>query len=174
MSNVAEIPSTKSEVGLAELATRIKSLHADVMGAGRNIIQKAMDAGDALIRAKRMVKDGERVVKHGEWLPWLRDNCGVSERRAQDYMKLAANRHKIEAAMKSAAGADLSLKWALGLISDSGTSDEKGALGKYERAQETLIKKLSKLEPDDIESAAQRTIAELNAAVGAMKPAKAA
>jgi len=170
MSNVAEIPSTKSEVGLAELATRIKSLHADVMGAGRNIIQKAMDAGDALIRAKRMVKDGERVVKHGEWLPWLRDNCGVSE----DYMKLAANRHKIEAAMKSAAGADLSLKWALGLISDSGTSDEKGALGKYERAQETLIKKLSKLEPDDIESAAQRTIAELNAAVGAMKPAKAA
>jgi hypothetical protein len=170
MSTVAEMPSGKSEVGLPELAARIKTLHADVVGAGKTIIQRAMDAGDALIRAKRMP-----TMKHGEWLPWLRDNCGVSERRAQDYMKLAANRHKIEAAMKSAAGADLSLKWALGLISDPGNSDEgKGALGKYEKAQETLIKKLSKLEPEDVESAAQRTIAELNGVVAGMKPAKAA
>src|SRR5262249_40997435 len=131
MSNVAEMKPDQ----LGDLATRIKSLHADVMAAGRNIIQKALMAGAALIEAKK-------IVGHGNWLQWLKANCGVSERRAQDYMKLATNRQKIEAAMKSAPAADLSLKWALRVIrEDDGDDDEDGAMGKYEKARVALIKK---------------------------------
>jgi hypothetical protein len=164
MSTVTEMPPTKQTTELGELATRIKKLHSAVVDAGRSVVQSGIAAGDALIQAKRQ-------LPHGQWLPWLKDNCGVSERRAQDYMKLAANRHKIEAAMKSAAGADLSLKWALGLLTEGGATAENGVLGKYEKAQETLIKRLEALQPEDAEAAAQRTIADLNAAIGGIKKA---
>jgi len=146
---------------LGELATIIKEAHADVEAAGRNIINKAFKAGGALIEAKRQ-------VGHGHWLVWLRDNCGVSERRAQDYMKLAANRSKIEAEMKSAPTADLSLKWALGLIKQP-PGDGNGSLGKYEKARTELIKKLRALEPGDVEDAAQATIVALQEVVVAVK-----
>ena len=170
MSNVEVIPPTKpGEIGLPELATRIKTLHGDVVGAGKTIIQKAMEAGDALIRAKR-----NPVMKHGEWLPWLRDNCGVSERRAQHYMKLATNRLRIEAAMKNEPGADFSLKWALGQLTEGDGKDGDGVLGQYEKAHIALIKRLRQLDADDVVVAAERTIAELNAVMGAVRPAKAA
>jgi hypothetical protein len=168
MSTIQEMKPT-GEIGLPELATRIKTLHGDVIGAGKTIIQKAMEAGDALIRAKR-----NPVMKHGEWLPWLKENCGVSERRAQHYMKLAANRSKIEAAMKNEPGADFSLKWALGQLKETDGDGGDGVLGQYEKAHTALIKRLRALDADDVQAAVERTITELNAVVGAMKPAKAA
>jgi hypothetical protein len=46
-----------------------------------------------------------------------------------------------------------------------------GGLGKYLKAQTALIeKKLKKLSPEDVEEAAQLTIAELQAAVDGIKP----
>ena len=164
MSNVAEIPPKDP---LAELAIRVKALHAAVIDNGKNVVRKGIDAGLALIEAKKL-------VGHGQWLPWLRDNCGVSERRAQHYMKLAVNRTKIEAAMKNEPGADFSLKWALGQLKETDDSGGDGVLGQYEKAHTALIKRLRALDADDVVVAAERTIAELNAVVGAMKPAKAA
>ena len=164
MSNVAEIPPKDP---LAELAIRVKALHAAVIDNGKNVVRKGIDAGLALIEAKKL-------VGHGQWLPWLRDNCGVSERRAQHYMKLAANRTKIEAAMKNEPGADFSLKWALGQLKETDDSGGDGVLGQYEKAHTALIKRLRALDADDVVVAAERTIAELNAVVGAVKPAKAA
>jgi hypothetical protein len=164
MSNVAEIPPKDP---LAELAIRVKALHAAVIDNGKNVVRKGIDAGLALIEAKKL-------VGHGQWLPWLRDNCGVSERRAQHYMKLAVNRTKIEAAMKNEPGADFSLKWALGQLKETDDSGGDGVLGQYEKAHTALIKRLRALDADDVVVAAERTIAELNAVVGAVKPAKAA
>jgi hypothetical protein len=45
-------------------------------------VEHAITAGELLIEAKQQ-------VKHGEWLPWLTENCEISERTAQAYMKLA-------------------------------------------------------------------------------------
>ena len=47
-------------------------------------IEHAIRAGEALIQAKQL-------VEHGQWLPWLRDNCKMSERTAQNYMRVARN-----------------------------------------------------------------------------------
>jgi hypothetical protein len=163
MSNLAEIPRDP----LAELATRIKAFHAQVVDNGKNVVRKGIDAGLALIEAKKL-------VQHGQWLPWLKENCGVSERRAQHYMKLAANRLRIEAAMKNEPGADFSLKWALGQLTETSDGDGDGVLGQYEKAQVALIKRLRALDADDVQAAVERTIAELNAVVGAVRPAKAA
>ena len=164
MSNVEVIPPKDS---LAQLAERIKSLHGAVIDNGKNVVRKGIEAGLALIEAKKL-------VGHGQWLPWLKENCGVSERRAQHYMKLAANRSKIEAAMKNEPGADFSLKWALGQLKETDDSGGDGVLGQYEKAHTALIKRLRALDADDVVVAAERTIAELNAVVGAVKPAKAA
>jgi hypothetical protein len=164
MSNLAEIP-TKDP--LAQLAERIKSLHGAVVDAGKNVVRKGIDAGLALMEAKKL-------VGHGQWLPWLKENCGVSERRAQHYMKLAANRLRIEAAMKSEPGADFSLKWALSQLTEPDDKDGDGVLGQYDKAHTSLIKRLKALDADDVVVAAERTITELNAVVGAVRPAKAA
>ena len=89
---------------LADLATRIKSLHAQVLDAGKNVVRKAIEAGVALIEAKRQ-------VGHGNWLKWLKENCELSERTAEVYMTCARNRQKLEP--KIAAAANMTLGEAL-------------------------------------------------------------
>jgi protein gp37 len=78
---------------LADLAARINAEHVAVANSLTTSIKHAIAAGDLLIEAKRK-------VPHGEWLPWL-EYCGVSDRVAQRYMRLARNRKAIEAAIKA-------------------------------------------------------------------------
>ena len=92
---------------LADLAARIVAEHTAIHGLLSDSIRRAMAAGDLLIEAKAM-------VKHGQWLPWLRDHCKISERTAQLYMRCAKNRVEIE--KKSASVADLTLNEAAALL----------------------------------------------------------
>jgi len=163
MSNVQDMKPTADALG--ELATRIKSLHAAVIESGKNTVRKAIDAGVALIEAKKQ-------VDHGQWLKWLKQNCELSDRTAEVYMTCARNRQKLEAII--AAAANMTLAAALREIKPTSDRAEDGAMGKYEKARIALIKKLSALAPDDIEEAAERTVRELQAVVAAVRPAKAA
>jgi hypothetical protein len=56
MSNVTDLPAAD----LAKLAERIKSLHSEIVGASRTTIQKALDAGSELHKAKKQ-------AGHGNW-----------------------------------------------------------------------------------------------------------
>ena len=67
---------------LPVLAAEIRCAHADVQEAAKTAAERAIDAGKALLEAKEL-------VNHGEWLPWLRENCALAERTAQLYMQLA-------------------------------------------------------------------------------------
>jgi hypothetical protein len=120
-------------------------------------VQQAIAAGVALNEAKGK-------LPHGEWLSWLKDHCELSERTAHNYMLLAANRHKIEFAID----ADLTLNQALRQVKGDDPKDD-GPASRYDKAQATLIKKLGKLLPEDVEDAAKRTVTELEAAVAAIK-----
>lgn len=160
MADVAEL---KLGDPLADLATRIKGHHAAVKDAAKNVIEKAIAAGTLL-------KEAKDKVGHGKFLPWLAENCELSERTAENYMKIANNRHKLDALMKSAANANLTLARALQAIKDDpGREGGLGSMGKYKRAQAILIKKLRQLPADDMADAVQRTIAELNEAAATMK-----
>jgi hypothetical protein len=81
------------------LAAEIRKAHADIQDAAKTAAERAISAGHALIEAKGL-------VKHGEWLSWLREHCALSERTAQLYMKLAKSGHE------SATIADLGLNAA--------------------------------------------------------------
>jgi hypothetical protein len=146
----------KSNTGFEDLATRIKTAHRAVRDAAKNIVQQAITAGQAL-------NDAKAKLPHGEWLPWLENHCELSERSAHNYMLLAANRSKF------AIDADLTLNQALRQIKGDGHPKEDGPASRYDKAQATLIKKLRRLLPRDVEDAAKRTITELEAAAAAIK-----
>jgi hypothetical protein len=102
---------------LADLAARIKAEHEATSDALKGAVAHAMAAGDLLIEAKAQ-------VPHGQWLPWLRDHCNVSERMAQRYIRLARNRTTIE--MRHSMS-DSSIGGALALLTipkDSSDLDE--------------------------------------------------
>jgi hypothetical protein len=92
---------------LADLAARIRAEHEATAIALARGAEHAMNAGDLLIEAKAQ-------VKHGEWLPWLAENCEMAERTAQLYMRMAKSRARIEANPQHVA--DLSLRGAMAVI----------------------------------------------------------
>jgi Protein of unknown function (DUF3102) len=92
------------------LAAEIRRAHGDVREALKTAAEHAVDAGRALIEAKSL-------VKHGEWLPWLRVHCRLPERTAQLYMHVAELTDKL--GLKSATVADLGLRF-LGKMNAAG------------------------------------------------------
>ena len=93
---------------LPDLASRIKAEHDAVSSALKESVRHAIAAGELLIEAKGL-------VQHGQWLPWLRDHCSISDRTAQLYMRVAKGRAEIEAQMRNGV-ADLTLNEATGLL----------------------------------------------------------
>src|SRR4051794_24498843 len=85
------------------LAAEIKIAHAGVKDAATLAAEHAINAGRALIEAKAL-------LRHGEWLPWLKEHVGFSERTAQLYMKI------VQLGFKSEMVADLGLKAAASAI----------------------------------------------------------
>jgi hypothetical protein len=81
------------------LAEEIKRAHAGVYDAAKTAAERAIEAGRALLEAKSL-------VKHGEWLSWLKQHCELPERTAQFYMHIA------KLGLDSATVVDLGLKGA--------------------------------------------------------------
>jgi hypothetical protein len=100
---------------LADLAARIKVEHEAYVAAVKQSLSRALAAGDMLIEAKAQ-------LKHGEWLPWLAERCGIPERTASRYMKLARNRATIEAEIGHVA--DLTVRAAVALLTPDDPDDE--------------------------------------------------
>ena len=67
------------------------------------VASAAMDIGDRLTEAKKL-------VPHGEWEAYVRERCGWNPRTAQTYMQMAANREKAQTF------ADLPFSKALALL----------------------------------------------------------
>jgi hypothetical protein len=103
MSEIAIIPPT------ADLAARIQAAHEAAQSAMRSAVIHAVEAGRLLMEAKKL-------VRHGNWTGWLKQNCEFSERTAQGYIRLARELSKL-AEPKAQRVADLSLREALKAVS---------------------------------------------------------
>ena len=94
-------------VRLPDLARRIQKEHRAASDAASRAVQHARAAGQLLISAKQQ-------LKHGAWLPWLREHCHLSTRAAQCYMQLARLSKRDAQRV-----ADLSLREALRAVATS-------------------------------------------------------
>ena len=93
---------------LTDLAARIVAEHQAVSTALKDSVRHAIAAGELLIEAKGQ-------LKHGQWLPWLKDHCTISERTAQLYMRVAKNREEVEKQIRNGV-ADLNLNEAAAML----------------------------------------------------------
>jgi hypothetical protein len=66
-------------------AAKIKELHASIMGHARTTLKEAIECGELLMKVKNK-------CKHGEWLPWLKDNVPFDQKTAWNYMRCYDNR----------------------------------------------------------------------------------
>lgn len=104
---------------LDDYAARINEAHSLAVTHAATAIEKALEVG-------RLLTEAKDACSHGQWLPWLRENCAFSERTAQAYMRLHAKRDRIE--VESAANAqrvaDFSVRDALKYLAEPLGSDD--------------------------------------------------
>jgi ABC-type sulfate/molybdate transport systems ATPase subunit len=95
---MSEIEQTR----LGILAAEINTEHGKFRSAFKATYQHALKVGFLLSEAKA-------EVGHGNWLPWVAENCAFSMRTAQTYMRIAKNRDRVEELLKDEDPAHLSM-----------------------------------------------------------------
>ena len=100
-----------------ELAPHLQAGFAEAITAGTRlqviegeILFYKRQAGRSIIEIGRRLNEAKTQLSHGEWLPWLREKVDISERSAQDFMRLAREYSE------SAEIADLGAAKALALL----------------------------------------------------------
>lgn len=127
---------TELITSLADLARQIDAEHELAFRKARESLEHARTAGDLLIEVKDQ-------LEHGEWTPWLEENCAVSSRQARRYIRLANNWDEIS---KTDAASVLSIDGALKLL--AGPEDEPEADDDYGDT-EPIITTTDELDPPD-------------------------
>lgn len=113
--------------------------------------------GQAVIEIGRRLTEAKSQLKHGEWLPWLREKVEFSETSAQNFMRIAreyGNSHLV---------GDLGASKALVLLALPASERENFASEKHlVNGEEKSVSEMSKRELE--EAIRQRKLAELKAA----------
>ena len=113
--------------------------------------------GQAVIEIGRRLTEAKARLKHGEWLPWLREKVEFSETSAQNFMRIAreyGNTHLV---------GDLGASKALVLLALPASERENFASEKHlVNGEEKSVSEMSKRELE--EAIRQRKLAELKAA----------
>jgi hypothetical protein len=104
--------AVKSGGTLTDLAERIKAARQQAEESFRAGMTHAVEVGRLLIEAKDQ-------LEHGEWLPWLKDHCDLTERLAQKYMRVAREVDRLGTA-NTPRVADLSFRQALQVFTKNG------------------------------------------------------
>ena len=74
-----------------DLSTEINTLHDKLCGLARTSLETAIEIGELLTRQKA-------ALKHGEWIPWCRQNLSFDRTTAFRYMKIFSGRGMLQAA----------------------------------------------------------------------------
>ena len=83
----SKLPARASEI--EELTQRANHLASECQEAIQQVVWRAVECGEVLWEAKEK-------LGHGKWLQWLSEDWQHSERTAERYMQLAANRGLLE------------------------------------------------------------------------------
>lgn len=116
-------------------------------------------AGGAFLEIGKRLNEAKRQLSHGEWLPWLREKVDISERSAQDLMRLAREYSK------SAEIADLGASKALALLGLPASEREQFATEKH--AVDGVEKSVSEMTAKELKQAIRERDEALKAAQAA-------
>jgi len=100
------VPDTTAPVSLTELAAQIVAAHKAFIRTARTALEHARHTGELLNLAKAQ-------LGHGHWLRWLRENCDLKRRTAENYMQVASGWARIEEYLNTHPNAHLGLTEAL-------------------------------------------------------------
>jgi Protein of unknown function (DUF3102) len=113
---------------LAESAkTEINRLHGEICEAARTSIGKAIRIGELLTQVRS-------TLKHGEWLPWLKENVGFSRQTADNYRRIYEKREDIKLLNVG------NLSEAYRALANPQNEPEKDSVDEYELVQFRLWK----------------------------------
>jgi hypothetical protein len=84
MKNTKKSKKVHQSLDLSELSNKANQYHEKVTRAWRGALSYARRCGKTLNKAKK-------VVGHGSWEKWLRDNFDASYETAVNYMRIARN-----------------------------------------------------------------------------------
>jgi hypothetical protein len=101
-------PKALASSSLDDLAKRISAKHQQIINGMIDVVRNAIFAGEDLTRAKLS-------LDHGDWEAYVTNNCGLSTRTAQVYMKVAREKDQLKEHLKPG----LSLNKALGYLKAS-------------------------------------------------------
>ena len=119
-----------------------------------DIVEAQRKGGEAVLTIGRCLIEAKGMLPHGEWLPWLAEKVGYSEKTAQNFMRLAREFSNPQAI------ADLGATKALKLLALPADEREKfvadhNVIDMTTRQLEAAIK-----ERDEARAAAERAAAE--------------
>lgn len=120
------------------MAKEINKAHDRCTRSGMAMVEHALKAGDALLKAKQ-------VVGHGRFGDWLEKNCKVNARHAQRYMQIARNRDLLESQNAST----LTLRGALSLLTHEQEVSQEEDDGITEEEPEQEDNDVEEEEPED-------------------------
>jgi len=121
-------PDLARSNSLVDLAACIRQEHEASASALKCGLEHAIKAGRLLIEAKEQ-------LKHGRWLPWLKEHCEVPERTAQAYMRVARTFGHLDEDSNPQRVADLSFRNALNSLADSVEPEWQHAIRQIRREE---------------------------------------
>ncbi len=104
---------------LNSLATEIRQAYAKVNLSVRTALEQAIACGHLLLKAKKQ-------IPHGQFMEFVRTNCGVCQRHANNYLSLARNAKAIS---KWNWNSNLTITTALLLVAKKSSKATAHALG---------------------------------------------
>lgn len=134
------VAHTKPRSSLMKLAAQIKQEHAAFEQSLKRGLEHARHAGDLLIEAKSR-------LGHGEWLPWLKSNCKMSEWSCQAYMRIARRFGELG---KSGTVTDLSFRDGLKLLAETHQERYSASVMQSPQAAQTTRKVTVQVYPPTI------------------------
>ncbi len=121
--NDSESIDSSAGATLGDIADQIDEQHKGALTAARTALRHASECGRLLANAKSR-------VPHGKWLDWLNLNTEVEPRQAQRYVRIWANRDRLN----TTSGTHSTISEAIKLISKPKNLSLVGGLRAYSPA----------------------------------------
>jgi hypothetical protein len=162
-------PSLSFVPGLADITKKVRDGYAEIKRCQQGAVAKAMELGEIFLDMR------DHKLKHGQFLNWIEKDCGLSVKTVERYIVVAQNKsliHDLDTGKLAVASINSALRQIEALTGKKKgkiEEDEVKAGNRYDKAEETLLDRLSKLRPEVADISVTQTINALQAALAEIK-----